>query len=259
VLVSDATAYALRISGVLGVGQTALPQDAQDATTALGMMLAQWQRKRWLVYRLDEVSTPAVPGKGVYGIGPDPAGDLNYPYRPGSIEAAFLRQLSPGTAPNAFPVDYPLARIASREEWSAVSLKSLRSWPSAFFYDPAITDGDIYIWPVPMQANFSLHFVIPLDVHSLISPTVDLDDYVPPEYIEAIVWNLALRLRVMYQLPPDPALAAGARAALNTLRTTNYTASHLGMPAGLRGSVRLKNPMAGFVETAASVGTTVLR
>jgi hypothetical protein len=256
VLVSDAVAYALRVAGVLGVGQVPLAQDLADATTALGMMLAQWQRKRWLVYRLAEVSTPAVPGQGIYGIGP--TGDIMYPSRPGSIEAAYLRQHT-GPAPNSFPVDYPLARIGSREEWSQISLKSLQSWPSAFFYDPWLDDGQIHIWPIPIQDFFELYFVIPSDIQLSLAPDTELDDYLPQETAEALIYNLSMRLRLNYQLPPDPGLAAAARASLNTMRQTNYTPSHLGMPAGLRGSVRLKNPMAGFVETAASVGTAVLR
>jgi hypothetical protein len=260
VLVSDAIAYALRISGVLGVGQVALPQDTADALTALALMMAQWQRKRWLVYRLDEHSTAAVPGKGIYTIGPDPTADIPFPERPGSIESAFLRQLSGTTTPNSFPVDFPLHRIASREEWGRVSLKFLRSWPSSFFYDPALPNGGIYIWPVPMQKLFDLYFMVPTDIRVSLLPDTDLDKYLPAETDEALVYNLAMRLRLNYQLPPDPGLAAAARATLNTLRQTNYTPSHLGMPAGLRGSVRLKNPLGGFYpEVSTGVPYSVLR
>jgi len=61
---SDATASSiinltLKMAGVLGIGQTASAEDANDALTLLNAMLAQWQRKRWLVYSLDDVSFPA--------------------------------------------------------------------------------------------------------------------------------------------------------------------------------------------------------
>ena len=257
-LVSDAIAYALRVAGVLGVGQTALPQDTADAATALKMMLAQWQRKRWLVYRLEEVSTLAVPGVGIYSIGPGVDADISYPKRPGSIEAAYLRQHT-GSNPGSFPVDYPLARIGSREEWSAITLKSLKSWPSAFFYDPTMADGTLYVWPVPIQTFFTLHLAIPQDLATALTPDAEIDDFLPPETEEALVYNLAMRLQVMYGLPPNQSIGGAARAALNTMRQSNFALQPLQMPSGLRGSVRLKNPMGGFVETAASVGTTVLR
>jgi hypothetical protein len=256
-LVSDLVAYALRVAGVLGVGQVPLTQDTSDAETALGLMLEQWQRKRWLVFRLEEKNTPAIAGKGVYAIGPDPAGDLFVRRRPGSIEAAYLRQLT-GSSPASLPVDYPLRRIGSREEWSQIALKRLGSWPSAFFYDPTVRDGTVYIWPVPMQEFFELYLVFPQDLRPL-ALDVDLEDFLPPETEEALVYNLAMRLRLNYQLPPDPGLAAAARASLNTLRQTNFAMQPLGMPAGLMRGGRVKNPMGGFVETAISVGSGVLR
>src|SRR5206468_4519968 len=131
--------------------------------------------------------------------------DVFMPARPGSIEAAYLRQLT-GSSPTSFPVDYPLCRIGSREEWSAVSLKTMGSWPSAFFYDPVIPNGQVFIWPIPIQVYFELHFMVPQDIRSIL-PTMDLDTLLPPEADEAIIYNLAMRLRLNYQLPPDPGLA----------------------------------------------------
>ena len=254
-LVSDAIAYALRIAGVLGVGQVALPQDTGDAQAALALMLKQWQRKRWIVYRLDDVAIAATPGKGSYTIGPD--GDIMTD-RPGSIESAFLRQLV-GSGPNAYPVDYPLHRIGSKEEWNAISLKFLGSWPGSWFYDPTMPNGTVYIWPIPIQNFFELHFSVPLAIGDF-TPDTELETIQPPEAEEAIAYNLAARLRVMYALPPDPGMLALARASLNTLRTTNFAMRPLVMPAALRRPSRMRNPMGGFVpETSATVPFPVLR
>jgi hypothetical protein len=284
-LAGDAIDYAMRISGVLSTGQVPLPQDAADALTALRMMLKQWQRKRWLVWRLQEITIPLVPHKGAYTIGPgggpitsntwdgteptwdsttttwDAApgatADAPYAYRPGSIEAAYLRQLT-GPTPGSFPVDYYLARIDSREEWSQISLKFLNSWPSAFFYDPTIPDGTLYVWPIPIQNFFEVHVAVPQDLGTTLTRDTDLD-YLPQETEEALTYNLALRLRVNYQLPVDPALAAAARASLNTLRQANFAVQPLQMPAALGGAGRLKNPMGGFYpETAVGVPYTVV-
>jgi hypothetical protein len=257
-LVADTIAYALRVAGILGVGQVALPQDTDDATLALALMLAQWQRKRWLVYRLEDVSIKVNSGRGVYNIGPSADTTIFYPDRPGSIEAAYIRQLT-GSSPASLPVDYPLARISSREEWSQISLKQLHSWPSSYFYDPSLPDGLIYIWPVPVQEYFELHFSIPQDLGASLHAEVEIDDWLPPETEEALVYNLAMRLRLNYQLPPDPGLAAAARASLNTLRQTNFAMQPLRMPAGLMRGGRWKNPYGGFVESAVSIGTSVLR
>lgn len=258
-LVSDATAYSLRIAGILGVGQTALPQDTADATKALEMMLDQWQAKRWIVYRLEELSVRVTPGKDTYTIGPGIAADVPFDIRPPTMESAFVRQLT-GANDQSFPVDYPLRRIRSREEWNAISLKRLVSWPGAFFYDPTLPDGTFYIWPIPIQSFFELHFAVSAAITAPLDASTELLDFLPPETEEAITYNLAGRLRVNYHLPMDQALAAMARASLNTLRTTNFAMRPLQMPSQLRHSPRLKNPMGGFVpEVAATVGFQVLK
>lgn len=253
--VDDLVSYSLRVAGILGVGQVPLPQDSDDAATALQIMLQQWVRKRWLVYRLIEFDLPVVPGKPSYTIGP--GGDFDAP-RPANIDAAFIRQLIGTTGPGALPVDFPLRRIDSLEEWMRISLKLLQSWPGAFFYDPSIPTGSIYIWPIPIQNFFELHVAFPQDITDLAAVT-DLDEIMPPEANEAAIYNLAGRLRINYQLPPNQDLNALARATLGTLRSTNYRIQKLRMPAALGRGGRWKNPMGGFYpETSVGVPYTTV-
>ena len=243
------------MAGVLGVGQTALPQDTSDAMTALKMMVEQWQRKRWLVYRLDDLDIPVVPYKRTWSIGP--GGDLDYPDRPGTIESAYLRQVT-GVGPDTFPVDFPLRRIPSKEAWNRVPLKHLGSWPFQFFYDPTQPKGTFYLWPIPIQSLFELHLSVPQDVSNF-TGTEEITDFLPPESEMAIVYNLALLLRTNYMLTPDPGLLAQARASLNVLRTLNFQMQSLRMPDGLRRNVRFRNPMAGaYPEVAAGLPYPVL-
>jgi hypothetical protein len=257
-LVSDLISYSLRVAGVLGVGQVALAQDTGDAATALNNMLAQWQRKLWLVFRLDEVTCAVNSGQPVYSIGPDATADLNYPERPANIESAYVRQLIGTSGPGSLPVDFPLRRIDSREEWSRIALKNLRSWPAAFFYDASYPLGQFYIWPIPIQTFFELYLQIQQDVRVALLPTADLNDYLPTETEEAIVYNLAGRLKVMYGLPPNQDLNALARASLNTLRSTNFRIQKLRLPAALGRGGRFKNPMGGwYPETSVGIPYTV--
>jgi hypothetical protein len=270
-LVSDAIAYALRVSGVLGVGQTALPQDTADAQTALKLMLQQWRQKRWLVFRLDWDIFPLTIGKQSYTIGPDqpllpgpPVPDFAIPgtYRPANIQSCYLRQ-EVGGAPNTAPIDFPMRILGSRQEYDRISLKSLQSWPAAIYYDPIVYQGlaILYIWPIPVQHNFSLYIAWQQELDFVTGSGVsnDIEEFVPPETQEAIIYNLALRLMVNYKMPPDQGLAAAARASLNTMRQTNFALQPLGMPQSLRPGTRLKNPMGGFYpELAAGVSYPVL-
>jgi hypothetical protein len=59
------------------------------------------------------------------------------------------------------------------------------------------------------------------------------DINLPPEYQEALVWNLAGRLRALYQLPPDPIVISLAKAALGTVRAANTQVERLQIPAAI--------------------------
>jgi hypothetical protein len=226
------------------------------------MMLQQWRQKRWLVFRLDWMLVPLVIGKQSYTVGPA-AGtpDIVVPgsRRPANIQSCYLRQ-EVGGAPNTFPIDFPMRIIGSRQEYDRISLKSLQSWPASIYYDPATPNAILYVWPIPVQHNFSLYIAWQEDIQALLgSPAAEINDFVPSETEEALVYNLALRLMVNYKMPPDQGLASAARASLNTMRQTNFALQPLGMPQSLRPGTRLKNPLGGFVpETTASVAFPVL-
>ena len=263
-IVSDLIAYAQRASGLLGVGQVALPQDTADAQTALMLMLQQWRQKRWLVFRLDWTMFPLTVGKGSYNVGPTggvPTPDvITNGIRPANIQSCYLRQ-EVGGGPNSFPIDFPMRILESRQQYDQISLKSLNSWPASIYYDPTLKVATLYIWPIPMQPLFSLYIAYQdaIDLAGEGGATIDLDDYMPVEAQDAIVDALAVKLCIRYALPVNPALAAAARATMNTLRMTNFALQPLQMPSALRGSTRLRNPMAGFVpEVAAGIPFTVL-
>ena len=264
-LVSDALSYAMRVAGVLGVGQVALAQDVADAQVALQLMLQQWRQKRWLVYRLDWLTFPLEIGKQSYTIGTsglNPAADVVTlgNYRPANIQSCFLRQ-NVGSGPNSYPIDFPMRILSSRQEYDRISLKSLQSWPASIYYDPVVPLAVLYIWPIPVQTLFSLYIAWQeaIDVIGEEGLSYDFEDYLPVETQEAIIYNLALRLITNYKLPPDQSVAAAARSTLNTLRQTNFAMGPLQMPQSLRPGTRLKNPMGGFYpEVSAGVAVTSL-
>ena len=95
---ADLISLALVDSGVLGVGQIALAQDVNNTFTRLNQMLAQWQRKRWLIWHLIDLSVPST-GAQSYSIGP--GGDIPMLVRPDRIESAFFRQIINSTMARA--------------------------------------------------------------------------------------------------------------------------------------------------------------
>ncbi len=219
----DLITGAMDDAGIIGVGQTPLAEDTNKALTRLNAMIAQWSRRRWLVYHLVDV---VFTGTGALSYSIGPGGDISA-NRPDRIESGYFRQLAGVPGNN---VDYPLYILQSREDYNQIILKTMTSVPAYVFYDSAFPLGNIYIWPVPNQ-TYEMHLSVKPALQSF--PTLDTAFNLPPEYEECIRLNLAVRLRVAYQLPPDAELIGLAKVALNTIKNTNAQIPLLQMPGDL--------------------------
>src|ERR1700761_4882147 len=134
----DFIILALKEAGVLGVGQTPLAEDINDCFVLLNRMLAQWQRRRWLVPNLIDIKAI---GNGQISNLIGPGQYYNSP-RPDKIQAAYFKQLNSGNTVNT-DVSYMLRPIWSYENYAEVQLKSLATWPQYFFYDAAFPYGNV--------------------------------------------------------------------------------------------------------------------
>jgi hypothetical protein len=226
--------------GVLGVGQTPLAEDINGAFVRLNRMIGQWNSKRWLIYHLVEGICPTN-GNNFVTVGP--GGNIDVPARPDRLEIGnFVRQLN-GMAPtqdgngdfngdfnNDFgpngqfpsspgPIDYPLELIEARETYNLICMKFLGSWPSYVFYDAATPLGRAYIYPVPFPNQFNVHLLF----KDTLQKFAGLDDEIslPDSYLEALQYNLDIRLYGKYQIDPDDVIVGLAKASLATIRSVN--------------------------------------
>jgi hypothetical protein len=232
---NDIINLSLKEAGALGVGQTPLAEDINDAFLILNGMLSQWQRRRYMIYHLVDVAYQAT-GAASYTIGV--GGNFNTA-RPAGINSAFVRQIN-----GASQVDYPLNVMSSREDYSDIVSKSVQSLPMAVYYDASYPLGTLYFWPVPTSL-YQLHVVVYESLPKFTNLATQLS--LPPEYFEAIHYNLACRLRPAYQLPPEPSLVQLAKSALDTVKMANTQVPHMKMPPGLQGGGRF-NIYAGTVN-----------
>lgn len=220
---NDLIKLALKDSGVVGIGQTPNSEDTNDAFDRINMMLAQWQRKRWLIWHLVDVSKVST-GATSYTV--TTGGDFNVA-RPDRLESAFFRQV------NIQPLqpDYPLQILESREDYNRITLKTLQAFPQYIFYDAAYPTGVVYPWPVPQANLYEVHITVKeqLSQFTSLAQTINL----PPEYYAAIFYNLCVRLRPAYQMEPDQTLIALAKDSLNVLREANAQIPRLQMPDDL--------------------------
>lgn len=239
----DLVLFVLRAAGITGVGQTPSAEDANTCLQMLANLIAQWQRKRWLTYVLQEVSVPSSTGAQYYTIGVGQNFDCA---RPTHIKAAYIRILSGG--PNL--VDMPVDIINSREEYAHISVKSLQTIPYAVFLDTQFPIGRVYWWPVPPAGMYGLYLEVqsPLPTYSTLVDPINL----PPEYYEALLWSLCIRMQLAYGLPANPGHLGAMHNALSVLRVANAQIPELEIPRSLgriRSDVSLVGPGLGRAFT----------
>lgn len=211
---------------MVGVGQTSLAEQINDAFSTTNQMIAQWARKRWLIFQLLDVAKVST-GAVSYTVGS--GGDFNISTRPDRLETGnFVRYLNT-QVPNQ--VDAPLRLIQSREDYNRIRMKQLGTVPSYVFYDPGWPTGTLYPWPVPQASIYEVHILVKqvLAQFGSVSDTINL----PPEYEAAIRWNLADRLPASYDVPPKEKIQDLAKDALATIRGSNVAIATLAMPSTL--------------------------
>ena len=147
----DIITLASKEAGILGVGQTLLAEDTNDTFILLKRMIAQWQRRRWLVPSLIDVS---MNGNGNVSNQIGNNQFWNVP-RPDKIQGGYIIQLNTGST----PVSLPLYPVFSYEDYIQITVKNLNSLPTHFFYDAKYPVGNVFIWPVP-TSTYEMHLLI---------------------------------------------------------------------------------------------------
>jgi hypothetical protein len=225
--VGDLLHTVLKASGILGIGQDAMADDLSTGLDLLRALIAQWQKKRWLVYVEQTVSVPSSTGALSYSIGP--GCDFDVAGRPDHISRAFIR-IIPGVAPNL--VDIPVEVLRSREDYVMISIKTLETIPAVVYYESGFPTGQVYFWPVPPASQYGLFLVVKVPLPTYVSIADPLN--VPDEYIDALIWTMAVRMQASYGLQARPDHVAMAAYAMNTLRQANAQIPELAIPAPIR-------------------------
>ncbi|WP_406586398.1 hypothetical protein [Asaia lannensis] len=238
--------------GAMGTGASAA--DIASGVMHLNMMLAKWQQQKFIVPNLVDMPLMST-GASVYYLGP--GGDFDVSNRPSRLDGAYARLAtgvgfqqtqtgdfsdvnfsstdfdtgtdglqSPSTGG---PLDFPLKIISSYEEYAAIGLKGLRTWPNAVYYNPAYPLGELRFFPIPQSGVWELHIITRASLPAALTPESAID--LPTEYWDALMWNLAVRIAPSYGQDASPVAQSMARSALTTLRSVNQQIPRVQMPA----------------------------
>ena len=129
--------------------------------------------------------------------------------RPLEILEARLRD----TADN----DIPVKIHQDRDDFMSITDKTSSGDCSEIYYDPQITDGVLYTWPVCDDVQKRLVMTIRRVINDFDAQTNNFDG--PVETLGALVDMLALKLSPYFQKDPSAQVAAEASEGFNTLKS----------------------------------------
>lgn len=213
--VYDIIVRALRINGVLAARDLPDAQDANDAFTSLNMLIEQWNIEDLMCYHYENDIFNTTIGQSVYTIGNVGTPDW-ISVRPNEVTSAFVR---------VGQIDYPL-QIMSNEEYYGVSMKALQSVPRGLYYQQEYPLGKIFLYPVPQIVYpIGITTTTQFTAFSGINQVVSL----PPGYLKALIWNLAVELMPEYGKAIDPITAKKATESKALIKGKNSKLPELHM------------------------------
>ena len=211
ITVLDVITMAMQLIGSLQTGEVPSADDAQVGMNSLNAMLDGWNTERLNLYTISVYSGNLGNNQQSYAIGPS-AADFNT-LSPVLIQTASV--IIPTTT-----VREPM-KLLSSEQWAGLTEKGLTGFmPDKLYCDYMFPIANLNVHPIPNHT-----IALELYLWSILAQFVNLTDAVNfrPGYLEALQYNLALKLAPIfgYQLDQQTALLASTYKSrmqqLNTL------------------------------------------
>ena len=198
----DVIASALRLVGALGSGEVPTASEIQDAGLVLNQMLDAWNAERLMVFTVTPVPNDSngkplvlVANQQSYKLGNAIGTEDFFLPRPARLERVSVFYSASQATPNEIPLD-----MYDNVQWQGIANKTTPSiLPQICYDDGGFPDRTLYFWPTPTQANpITLYLWTALMQFSDLTLPMSF----PPGYMEAIRYNLAVRL--FAEFPGDP-------------------------------------------------------
>lgn len=202
----EAIRSAFELIGVAVENETLQTEDIDIAARALNTMIKAWQAFGLQLWKRDTVTVTLVAGQAVYTMGATGDKVTDRPLR--ILEAD--RVSTDGTTTSLTSL--------TLNGYEALPNKAASGVPTQYFFNPTLDNSTISIWTVP-DAAIAAEYTLSLIVQS---PLEDMDatannfDF-PSEWLEAIVYNLAVRLAARYGGLDQAALSYLRRDAADIL------------------------------------------
>lgn len=205
---SDLIRGAMKQLRVIGQGETATNEEMQDGLDTLNLMLDSWSLDRLYVFceKQDILTMQAAKNAYTWGTG----GDINTT-RPIKLTSVYTL--------DGAGVSYPAHILKTAAEYDQIAVKGVPAyWPTHVFLDPTYPLATLRLWPTP-SVTYSLY----LRSYQQLQQFATLTDSIslPPGYMEAILFNLAMSMAGSFGLEPSSTVATKATVSAGRLKRSN--------------------------------------
>lgn len=225
----DLITRAMKSIGACAAGETPSPEESQDALDILNSMVKLWNVDGTSIAGQIINAYALTNGKQTYTIGGPGLGADFDATRPTKITEANL--IATSTTPN---VRFPL-NIIDYDQWADIRLQAqpTSAYPTKIYPDMAFPLTTLYLWGVPAQ-NLQLEL---FTWEQITSFTLAGTFVLPGEYEEALIYNLAVRLMILFPgSNASPLLPELAMQALGKLQKYNAVTPVMAADAAVVGA-----------------------
>lgn len=224
---------ALRLLGVLAEGETPSAAVSQDALVALNQMIDSWNTERLSVFSTQDQTFlwPTSTISRTLG----PTGDF-VGNRPILIDdATYFRDPSTNVS---FGI-----KIINQQQYDGIAVKTVTStYPQVLWINMTYPNIEMYIYPVPTRL-LEWHFI---SVQELTQPaTLATEFALPPGYLRAFVYNLAMEMAPEFGVEPSPQVQRIAMTSKRNIKRINNPDDIMSLPYSLVATRQRFNVYAG--------------
>lgn len=176
---NDVIDAALRVLGVIGLGETPTSEDYTNCSQALNILIKAWAKKGYPLHTTSTQTINLVASTASY----------NLTTRPVRIFGAYLRDTS--------NIDRPL-QLISNQEYDDLANKTTTGTPNQIYYDNQLSAGTVYVYPAPdaTSADYTIYVECQRMFYDMSASTDNFD--FPQEWFQALKWGLAAEVAAEY-------------------------------------------------------------
>lgn len=214
----------LRLIGAIATGETPAAEEISDGLYALNEMIDSWSNEKLIVHQIHKEKFTLTPSTQSYTLGT--GGTFNSARPLKIIEAGLEIQ---GADPYEIPMD-----LLTVEEWAELSDKeTLSSIPTKLYCEGTFPLETLNLWPIPSEANkIVLYSWKPLTTFA----SANTEAMLPPGYLRALRYNLALELAPEYGKEPSSLVMNSAMEAKENIKRMNIKPQFLDAKTGVTGN-----------------------